>query len=446
MRGTGRLVMAAVAAATLAIAIVPLGCGTDNQDDGPNPTPTPTSSGGATPTPTPVPTASVRIVDLVPSIGTNLSFDVGGGSRGFLVAWEDDTGPTSNIRGLRLGADGTPVGDDFLVSVVQSSPYLGNPSWTSPAVGFDGSVFGVAYAGTGVVQGSIPGAAITAVQVGTDGSVGLPADLAETAQIGTCESNVVPPPAIAGASSTSFASIWPLEEGCAGGPVLDRLDGAFAIVQNQGFAVSEIDGILPPVGDQTVVSSAAAVASSGATTVGAWTEMAEGSTGVNVEVALLTTGGAQRALLASAGGGLVRPSIASDGADYLVVWQSAPSTISGARFRPGTGALDGASGFVIAQGIGKTLGEPRVAFADGSYLVAWTANPGEAGTIGNPDVRAVEVTPQGGVGTPQTLVANVGWTGIAMAASGGTFVIPFAADAGSGAAADFALKAVVFRP
>lgn len=446
MRGTGRLVCAAVAAMTLAIGIVPLGCGTDNQNDGPNPTPTPTSSGGATPTPTPVPTASVRVVDLVPRIGSNLSFDVGGGNRGFLVAWEDDTAPASSIRGLRLGADGTPIDDAFLVSVVQSAGYLGNPSWTSPAVGFDGSLYGVVYAGTGTVQGSIPGAAITAVQVGTDGSVGLPADLAETAQIGTCESSVVPPPAIAGSSATSFAAIWPLEEGCAGGPVLDRLDGAFAVVQSQGFAVSEIDGLLPPVGDETVVSSAAAVASSGATTFGAWTEMAEGSTAVNVEVAALTTGGAQRALLASAGGGLVRPAIASDGSDYLVVWQSAPSTISGARFRPGTRPLDGASGFVIAQAAGKTLGEPRVAFADGRYLVAWTANPGEAGTIGNPDLRAVEVTPQGAVGTAQTLVANIDWTGIALAASNGTFVIPFVSDASAGSAASFTLKAVVFRP
>ena len=50
---------------------------------------------------------------------------------------------------------------------------------------------------------------------------------------------------------------------------------------------------------------------------------------------------------------MVRPSIASDGSDYLVVWQSAPNTISGARFRPGTGPLDGSSGFVIAQAAGR---------------------------------------------------------------------------------------------
>ena len=71
------------------------------------------------------------------------------------------------------------------------------------------------------------------MQVGTDGSVGLPADLAETAQIGTCGIERRAAAGDRGAGTTSFASIWPLEEGCAGGPVLDRLDGAFAIVQNR---------------------------------------------------------------------------------------------------------------------------------------------------------------------------------------------------------------------
>lgn len=441
MRGTGRLVVAVVAAATLAIGIVPLGCGMQDSNDGPAPTPTPTSSGGATPTPTPVPTASVRVVDLVPRIGRNRSFDVGGANAGFLVAYEDDAGPASTIRGLRLGADGTPLGDDFLVSVAQGGGYLGNPSWTSPAVGFDGTRHAVVYAGSGTVQGSVPGAAITVVQVGVDGSVGLATDLAETAELGTCQSSVVPPPAISGSSVTSFAAIWPLEEGCAGGPVLDRLGGAFAVVQGAGFAVVPTEPLLPPVGEQTVVSSAASVATSGATTLGVWTEMAEGSAAVSVAVALLANGSTQRVLLASAGGGLVRPSLASDGADYLVVWQSAPNAISGARFRPGTGPLDGDAGFVIVQASGKTLGEPRVAFADDRYLVAWTADPGDAG-LGRPDLRVIEVSPQGRLGTAKTLVRGLDAPGIALAASDDTFVIAFVVASG----ADDALQAAVYRP
>ena len=431
--------MAAVAAATLAIAIVPLGCGSDDSSDGPTPTPTPTSSGGATPTPTPTPAAGARIIDLVPSIGDTPRFDVGGGARGFLVAFEDDGPPSSSIRGLRLGADGTPIdADPFLVSVAQSAGYLGDPSWTSPAVGFNGSLYGVVYAGTGTVQGSIPGAAITAVQVGSDGSVELPTDLAETAQIGTCESNVGPPPAISGNNATSFVALWPLEEGCAGGPILDRLDGAFAIVENRGFAVIETDPLLPPVDDDPVVSSAAAVASSGTTTVGAWTEMPAGGGEVDVEVAVLANGSTQRTRLAEAGGGLVRPSIASDGADFLVVWQSAPGTISGARFRSGSGPLDGGSGFVVARASGGgMLGAPRVAFAGGTYLVAW---------VEGSDLRVVEVSPQGGVGSAQTLATNAAGTTIALASSGGTFVLPFVVDATSGGSSTRTLKAAVLQP
>jgi hypothetical protein len=440
MRGTGRLVWAVVVATMLAVVIVPIGCGTNDDGDGPTPTPTPTSSGGATPTPTPTPTAGLRIVELVPSIGN--TFDAGAADRGFLVAWENDAGPTSTIRGLRVGTDGTPVGESFLISVAQGGGYLENPTWTSPAVGFDGTRYGVVYAGTGTVQGGVSAAAITAVQVGTDGSVGLPADLAETAAVGTCESAVVPPPAIAGSSETRFASLWPLEQGCVGGPVFDRLDGAFAVVQGAGFAVSEINGLLPPLDDDAVtIASAAAVASSGATTVGAWTEVSDGSTTVRVEVALLAIGGAQRVALATAGGGMVRPAIASDGADYLVVWQSAPNTISGARFRPGTGSLDGPSGFVVAQTTGKTLGAPRVAFADDGYLVAWTADPGEAG-LGRPDLRVAEVSPQGRVGGPQTLVTGLASAEIALASSSNAFLIPFVVANG----ASNALHAALYRP
>jgi hypothetical protein len=432
--------MAVVATMTLAVAIVPLGCGTDNDSDGPTPTPTPTSSGGATPTPTPTPTPGLRIVELVPSIGN--TFDVGAAERGFLVTWEDDAGPTSTIRGLRVGTDATPVGDSFLVSVAQGGGYLESPSWTSPAVGFDGTRYAVVYAGTGTVQGGVSAAAITAVQVGTDGSVGQPADLAETAAVGTCESAVLPPPAISGSSTTSFAALWPLEQGCVGGPVFDRLDGAFAVVQGAGFAVSEIEGLLPPIDDQSVtIASAAAVASSGATTVGAWTEMSDGSAAVRIEVALLESGGAQRVALATAGGGMVRPAIASDGSDYLVVWQSAPNTISGARFRPGTGSLDGPSGFVVAQATGKTLGEPRVAFADDRYLVAWTADPGEAG-LGRPDLRAAEVSRQGRVATAQTLVTGLAAADIALASSSDAFLIPFVVANG----ASDALHAALYRP
>ena len=428
--------MAAVAAVTLAIAIVPLGCGSDDSNDGPTPTPTPTTSGGATPTPTPLPSPTVVVLTLVESTGTaSTTLDLGASGDAFLLAYEGGAiGTATAIYGVRFGTDGRVVdASPFLVSVPQGGGYLADPSWTNPAVAFDGSVYGVAYAGTGTVQGSIPGAAITAVQVGVDGSVGFPVDLAETAQIGTCESNVVPPPAIAASSATSFAALWPLEEGCAGGPVLSRLDGAFAVVQGEGFAVSEIDGLLPPVGDQTVVSSPASVASSGTTTVGAWTEMVAGANTVTVEVAVLSSGGVERVALADAADALVRPAIATDGRDYLVVWFGTGGTVRGARFRPGTGPLDGPDGFVIA--VAQTATEPVVAFGDGRYVVVWTVVQGS----GAVSALASEVSPAGIVTPFGALAGDVG-SRTSVAFARGRFAIAYerSSDPGSIAAALFA--------
>ena len=392
MRRTGRLVMAAVAAATLAIASVPLGCGSDDSNDGPTPTPTPT--------PTPLPSPTVVLLTLVESIGTDsTTLDLGASGDAFLLAYEGRAiGTATAIYGVRFGADGR---------VIDTSPFL-----------FDGSAYGVAYAGTGTVQGSIAGAAITAVQVGTDGSVGFPADLAETAQIGTCESNVVPPPALAASSATSFAALWPLEEGCAGGPILNRLDGAFAVVQGEGFAVNEIDGLLPPVGDQTVISSPAAVASNGTTTVGAWTEMVAGGSAVTVEVAVLSPGGVERVALADAADALVRPAIATDGRDYLVVWFGTGGTLRGARFRPGTGPLDGPEGFVISEPLIST--EPVVAFGNGRYVVVATHLQGS----GDIPVLASEVSPAGVV-TPFGVIARDAGSRMGIAFARGRFAIAY---------------------
>jgi len=433
MRRTGRLVMAA---ATLAIAIVPLGCGTDDSNDGPTPTPTPTSSGGATPTPTPLPSPTVVVLTLVESIGTDsTTLDLGASGDAFLLAYEGGgVGTATAIYGVRFGADGRVIDPSpFLVSVPQGGGYLADPSWTDPAVAFDGSVYGVVYAGTGTVQGSVPGAAITAVQVGTDASVGFPADLAETAQIGTCESDVVPPPALAASSTTSFAALWPLEEGCAGGPVLNRLDGAFAVVQGEGFAVNEIDGLLPPVGDQTVVSSPASVASNGTTTVGAWTEMVAGGNAVTVEVAVLSAAGVARVALADAADALVRPSIATDGRDYLVVWNGSGGTVRGARFRPGTGPLDGPDGFVISESPSST--EPVVAFGDGRYVVTWTRQQG-SGVV---PALASEVSSAGVVTPFGTVSGDVG-SRMGIAFARGRFAIAYkrSSDTRSIAAALFA--------
>lgn len=417
------MVVAAVVAATT---IVPLGCGGDDVPLGP------------TPTPTPLPSPSVTSVTIVPSFSASAGFDVGAGEGGFLVAYASAAaGSTTAIYGVRLGDGGAVVDQTpFLVSVAQSGGYLSDPSWTDPAVGFDGTSYAVAYAGTGTTQG-IPAAAITAVLVDPQANVGTPVDLAETAQIGTCESDVVPPPAIAG-TSASFAALWPIEEGCAGGPVLDRLDGAFATPDGAGLSVAEIDGLLPPVDDQPLVSSAASVASSGTTTVATWTEGQDGASAAVVEVAVLAPSGVERVTLASTGVGFVRPAIASDGSDYLVVWVGQLNAVQGARFQPGSTPPDGPAGFPIEPS-DAAKGNPRLAFGDGTYLVAWTV-PAAGGSY---DLQIVEVSPPATIGAVETVATGLSSADVAIAFSGDAFLITFQRAANAGTTS---LEGVLIRP
>lgn len=420
----------AVAACVLATAFVPVGCGGgDNSNNGPTPIPTVT---GPTPTPSPIPTPTVLTTTIASSVTSPAGFDIGASDGGFLIAYGAAATATNGaIYGVRLGANGSVLdASPFLVSVAQADGYLSDPSWTSPAVGYDGTSFAVAYAGTGTAQG-VPANAITAVLVDAQKNVGAPTDLAETAQIGTCQSAVGPPPTIAGAPSTLFAAVWPVQEGCAGGPVLDLLGAAFATPDGAALAVTAIDGLLPPVDPNPIVSSAASIATTPTTIVAAWTEAAAGSSSTNVELALLAASGVERVQLATGVDGFVRPAIASDDSnEYLVVWQGSGNSIRGGRFRPGTGPLDGADGFLIAQGGQQPLGAPRVAFGNAGYLVAWVA-PGGSGS----SLEAIRVTPLGTLfGDLLTIVpaGGIATNDVALAFSRQTYVATYLGPASGG--------------
>ena len=419
-----------VAACVLATAFVPVGCGGgSNSNSGPTPVPTVT---GPTPTPSPIPTPTLKTTTLVPSLTSPAGFDVGASDGGFLVAYgAAATATTGAIYGIRLDADGSVLDTTpFLVSVAQADGYLSDPSWTGPGVGYDGTSYAVAYAGSGTAQG-VPANTITAVLVDAQKNVGAPTDLAETAAFGTCESSVGPPPAIAGAPSTVFAAVWPMQTGCVGTPVLDLLGAAFATPDGSALAVTAIEGLLPPVDQNPIVSSAAAIATTPTTIVATWTEGAVGSTSTNVEVALLSAGGVERVQLASGVEGFVRPAIASnDSNDYLVVWQGSGNSIRGGRFRPGTGPLDGPDGFVIVQGGQQELGPPRVAFGNAGYLVAWVV-PGDAGS----SLEAIRVTLQGTLFEDVVTIAPAGaiaTTDVALAFSRQTYVATYLGPASGG--------------
>src|SRR5206468_2963396 len=134
-------------------AFVPVGCGSSsNSNSGPTPIPTVT---GPTPTPSPIPTPTVKTTTLVPSLTSPGGFDIGASDGGFLVAFGAAAAAAPYaIYGIRLGADGTVLDTTpFLVSIAQAGGYLSDPSWTGPAVGYDGTSYAVAYAGTGTAQG-----------------------------------------------------------------------------------------------------------------------------------------------------------------------------------------------------------------------------------------------------------------------------------------------------
>jgi hypothetical protein len=419
----------------------------DSPSSGPTPTPgTPIATPAATPTvatPSPTPTAGSAIA-IAPEIESPAGFDLAAGPGGFLVAFAAaSTDGTSEIFGVRLASDGSVVDEEpFLVSVGTSELQT---EQSSPAVGFDGATYAVAYSGSNEINGIFT-SSITAVLVGLDGSVGTPTTIIETPGIGMCHATVSAPAEIVGMPGSEFAVFWPLDLGCASGPMLDRIDGVFAAPSGTTFSSVEIAGLLPPIGEDTVQSGPASAASSETVTLASWSEIAalNPPPTTTIEVALLVSGSpAERAALATGPALLVQPEIASDGSDFLVVWGSnpgsSPSVLRGARFRPGTGPLDGPEGFVISSSQVEQ-GQPEVAFAGGVYVVVWTT-PEMDGT--ELQLNAVAVATDGTVSDASVLATDLNAPNVAIAADGEVAVTAFLRAAAGGASS---LEAVVRRP
>ena len=135
----------------------------------------------------------------------------------------------------------------------------------------------------------------------------------------------------------------------------------------------------------------------------------------------------------------MRPAIASDGSDYLVVWQAAANSLRAGRFRPGTGPLDGPEGFLIAQGGQRQVGAPRLAFGNGTYLVAWVDLAGPFDSL----LKAIEISPAGTIANLQILRDGVSPPNVSVAYSGGAYVVTYL---GPGAGKVPSLLGVLIRP
>ena len=353
--------------------------------------------------------------------------DVASSGDAFLVAYGGSAGipgrpgtSDAGILGLRVATDGTVLdASSFRIADASDDQAIEDPSWTAPSVAFDGGSYVVAFAGSGTAEGGIPGTSISAVPVDPEANVGTQNDLVLTAGIGMCRSAVGPPPAVGASAGGALAVLFPLDLGCAGGPVIDRLSGVLATRTGSTIDdVTDIVDLLPPIDATPVVASAASVATSASATVATWTQGALGAIDASVVVAILTASGVERVTLATDGIGFVRPAIASDGGAFLVVWASQSGSIQGARFQPGSAPPEGPAGFTIAAGPGNA--SPRVAFGGGQYMVVWTSS-----SNGDVALASARVSSGGDVGPSTTLATGLASASISIAAAGDVFLVPF---------------------
>jgi hypothetical protein len=373
-------------------------CGGGGGKSGPTPTPTP--GGPSTPTPTPVPTPPPDPFTIAAAVPDGGPPGVAFGTGRFLVAYSDVGGRSApDLYGLRLTDEGVIIDrEPLLLSQVGDDPFLdpADAFYSSSAIAFDGTRFGVFFFGGGTVSGveGLPGEVLDFVPVTPSGDVLGPAtQLAARETFSMVATSIAPPVAAAGASGRFVDLFQNLQ--LTGGPpsvfggTLISVLGSFVSVVDGAVQTAGVGDITPdvppPVGEIVASASAPGVATSGTTTLGAWVEtrspVAMPSPTIALRGALMVPDGDPELLsFSSVEPGSQGAAVATDGTDFLLVWTSAtaegPMTLTevrAVRYRPGTGVLDPDGGFLVAAGPGaKNLG--GVAFGDGVYLVVWTEN------------------------------------------------------------------------
>ncbi len=156
-------------------------------------------------------------------------------------------------------------------------------------------------------------------------------------------------------------------------------------------------GFEPVVGARSFAQVEPSVASNGTDYLVVWSEWT-GSNGPHIQAARVSAAGVVLDGLGLAVSVVERhkrkPTVASDGQDYLVVWQELRSDpdwgIHANRVTAAGDVLDG-GGFQVAAATGSQT-EPRVASNGEGYLVTWTDS-----RAGNADVYATRVTATGTV-------------------------------------------------
>jgi hypothetical protein len=296
------------------------------------------------------------------------------GGTGFLAAWEDRRWDVSwaDIFVARVSTEGVVLDPSgFEVSFAAYNQY-------SPAVDFNGSDFLAAWADVRSDSADIYGARVT--------PDGVLLDICNV-QISVCP-NQQRSPAVA-SDGTDFLVAW---EDYRSGPsdiYGTRVSASGQVLDTLGILVSGAGG------NQLVP----AVAFNGSDYLVAWQDRRSGV--YNIYGSRVTSAGA---VLDPAGIPISTatyskndPAVATDGANYLVVWSNAPiyQTIYGARVSPAGVVLDPSGIPISNEAYRQEL--PAVAYDGTNFLVVWTTAPQPNPHYNYYAILGARVTPEGAV-------------------------------------------------
>jgi hypothetical protein len=407
MRASGRDRVVALVCSAVLTAV--LGCGGDGNRSGPSPTPTPDRTPSTTPTATATPADGIVLAH--GAVGDLPAGIAWGGGR-YLVAWSALAGRAQpDVVGVRLDASGDATdASPLLLSDLGSAPFLAADSaaYRSPGIAYDGSVFGVFYAGSGsVAQFGAPGQVIAFTAVPPQGGAIVPGtQLASQATVGMVASFLTPPIAAADASGGFVGVFQNVLQGIQTPKLPSVLSDVVSVRDGTVSAQAPVTLLdaRPPFQGVIPTGSAPGAAGAGAVVLAAWiqtlTDIATQQPTATLSGALLSPAGDPTPVtLSTARVGAAGVAVASDGADFLVAWTSPVADggdlveVRALRYRAGTGPLDPDGGFVVASGPGvASLG--GAAFGGGAYLVVWQENG---------SVRGARIATDGTTGAPFTI-------------------------------------------
>ena len=414
MRSLGVAELRSAAFVIAMVSVVGGGCGGGTSSPTPAPTVTATSTPEVTSTPGPTPSAVPNPFTIATGLAPVARPAAAFGAGCYLTTFSlQGAGDARDLYGVRLAAGGGVIDEaPLLLSGLGDGSFLdpADASYGGAAIGFDGSGFGVFFGCTGSVRDVLaPGQMVGFASVPPVGAPLRPAAEVDTqASFGMAQTAIR---GVSGASSfaVGFAGLYDRESGMIGFPfTLGTLDRATVVVDGGTVDVRGPFVLAGGARTKILIDSAGGggIATRGADAFAAWTQVevnvappAPHVESATLDGALLTPLGLTYVPLAATTtttGGTV---VASDGLEFLVVW-SAASTQDGTstneiraiRYRPGSGEspalVTPAGGFVVADGdAAKRL--KGVAFAAGTYLVAWL----EAGSVRGARIAEDGTTP-----------------------------------------------------